>query len=127
MRSPRQLLQDIVDACQVVIDSTPAIEAQFDGDPHLRSHIYLHILIVGEACARMPPTIKDAHPMVPCRPSREDRPYLTAADHRAGPPADAWVDPPAAGAGRADRGAGWGRVDRGHRVAGLSRAGRGRG
>jgi len=67
MRSPRQLLLDILDACQVVLDCTPVVESEFDADPYLRSHVYLHILIVGEACARMPQAIKEAHSTVPWR------------------------------------------------------------
>lgn len=49
MRSDRLRLQDILDAVEVVEKYLPMDRAAFDRDPPLQSHIYRHVMIVGEA------------------------------------------------------------------------------
>lgn len=65
MRSDRLLLQDIIDAAEVVARYLPADRAAFDQDPPIQSHIYRHIMIVGEAVWRLSAAIKAQHPQVP--------------------------------------------------------------
>lgn len=67
MRSDRLLLQDIVDAIQEVIDTTPQTRRDYDRDKLVRSHLIRHIQIIGEAVSRLSPELKNAHPHVPWR------------------------------------------------------------
>lgn len=65
MRSDRLRLQDILDAIDVVTHYLPPDRATFDSDPPLQSHIYRHVMIVGEAAWSPSQPIKDQNPQVP--------------------------------------------------------------
>ena len=65
MRSDRLRLQDILDAIDVIARYLPADRAAFDRDPPLQSHIYRHVMIVGEAGWKLSQEIKDQNPQVP--------------------------------------------------------------
>lgn len=65
MRSDRLRLQDILDAINIIAQYLPADRAAFDRDPPLQSHIYRHVMVVGEAAWRLSQPIKDGHPGVP--------------------------------------------------------------
>ena len=64
MRSDRLRLRDILDAIEVVIANLPPDRATFDADPPIQSHIYRHLLIVGEAAWRLSPAVKQQYPKV---------------------------------------------------------------
>jgi uncharacterized protein with HEPN domain len=49
MRSDRLRLMDILGAIDVVVQYLPADRAAFDRDPPLQSHIFRHVMIIGEA------------------------------------------------------------------------------
>jgi uncharacterized protein with HEPN domain len=59
------LLQDILEAIAVIEQYLPATEAEFDANPPVRSHICLHIQMIGEASARIPQSLRDTCPTVP--------------------------------------------------------------
>ena len=65
MRSERLRLQDILDAIHVIAQYLPSDRAAFDRDPPLQSHIYRHVMIVGEAAWSLSRSIKDKNPQVP--------------------------------------------------------------
>lgn len=65
MRSDRLRMQDILDAIDVIARYLPADRAAFDRDPPLQSHIYRHVMIVGESAWRLSQAIKDRNPHVP--------------------------------------------------------------
>ena len=65
MRYDRLLLQDILDAIDEVLDTTPPTRAAFDADKFLRSHLLRHIQIIGEAAWRLSSPLKDKHPEIP--------------------------------------------------------------
>ena len=65
MRSDRLRLQDILDAIEVVVRYLPADRATFDRDPPLQSHIYRHVMMVGEAARTLSPSIKDQNARIP--------------------------------------------------------------
>ncbi len=65
MRSDRLRLLDILDAIDEVAKYLPADRAAFDRDPPVQSHIYRHVMIVGEAAWQLSQPIKDAYPDVP--------------------------------------------------------------
>lgn len=67
MRSDRLLLRDMIDAMETIRACAPATRAEFDANPPLQSHIYRHLMIVGEAAHRMSKELKLAHPEVPWR------------------------------------------------------------
>ena len=58
MTSDRLRLQDILDAIEVVAKYLPADRAAFDRDPPLQSHIYRHLMIIGEATWSLSQDIK---------------------------------------------------------------------
>jgi uncharacterized protein with HEPN domain len=62
MRSDRLRLEDMLDAIGVVEKYLPVDRAAFDRDPPLQSHIYRHLMIVGEAAWRLSQAIKDQNP-----------------------------------------------------------------
>ena len=66
-RGDRERLTDVLAAVDVVAQYLPANRAAFDADPLLQSHLYRHVLIVGEAMWRLSRELKDAHPDVPWR------------------------------------------------------------
>lgn len=65
MRSDRLRLEDILDAINVVVRYLPSDRASFDRDPPLQSHIYRHIMIIGEAAWNLSQPLKDRNPHVP--------------------------------------------------------------
>ena len=65
MRSDRLLLQDILEAIDEVLDTTPESRAAFDADKLVRSHVLRHIQIIGEASWRLSKALKDRHPEPP--------------------------------------------------------------
>lgn len=65
MRSDWLRLQDILDAIDVVAQYVPADRAAFDRDPPVQSHIYRHVMIVGEAAWSLSQPLKDANPQIP--------------------------------------------------------------
>jgi uncharacterized protein with HEPN domain len=65
MRLDRIRLQDILDAIQVIERYLPADRKAFDNDPPLQSHIYRHLMIVGEAAWTLSDELKKQHPQVP--------------------------------------------------------------
>jgi uncharacterized protein with HEPN domain len=67
VRSDRARLLDVLDAIDVVARYLPTERAAFDNDPPVQSHIYRHVMIVGEACWRLSQPLKDANPQVPWR------------------------------------------------------------
>lgn len=67
MRSDRLLLQDILDAIQEVMQTTPKSRSDYDRDKLVRSHLIRHIQIIGEAAWRLSPELKNANPHVPWR------------------------------------------------------------
>ena len=67
MRSDRVLVQDILDAIAEIRRYLPEDRESFDADPPRQSHIYRHIMIVGEASYRLSTGLKDQHPEIPWR------------------------------------------------------------
>ena len=67
MRTPRLLLQDILDAVAVIEQYTPATVAEFLANPPVQSHVIRHISIIGEAAGRVPQQLRDANAGVPWR------------------------------------------------------------
>ncbi len=65
MRSDRLRLQDIIDAIEVVAQYLPADRATFDRDPPLQSHIYRHVMIVGESAWSLSQAMKEQNPLIP--------------------------------------------------------------
>ena len=66
-RGDRERLLDVLAAVDVVAKYLPADRAAFDADPPVQSHVYRHVMIVGEAMWRLSRELKDAHPEVPWR------------------------------------------------------------
>lgn len=67
MRSDRLRLQDMLDAMAEVALYLPADRAAFDRDPPLQSHVYRHIMIVGEAAWSLSQPLKQQNPQIPWR------------------------------------------------------------
>ena len=65
MRSDRLRLHDILDAIDIVIQYLPADRAMFDRDPPLQSHIYRHMMIIGEAAWSISKELKAQHAELP--------------------------------------------------------------
>lgn len=65
MRPDRLLLQDMLEAIDEVLATTPPTRAAFDADKFVRSHVLRHSQIIGEAAWRLSPQIKDQNPQVP--------------------------------------------------------------
>jgi uncharacterized protein with HEPN domain len=81
MRTARLLLQDILDSIAEVIDTTPATQADFDGDKLKQSHVLRHLAIIGEASSRLPKPLRDANPQIPWRGIIDMRNILIHAYH----------------------------------------------
>jgi uncharacterized protein with HEPN domain len=64
-RGDRLLLQDILEAIAEVHQYLPADRAAFDASAPLRSHVYRHVMIVGEAAGRLSKQLKSRNPQVP--------------------------------------------------------------
>lgn len=67
MRTARLLLQDILEAIEIIDQYTPPTLPAFHANPPVQSHIVRHIAIIGEAAARLPQPLRDANPGVPWR------------------------------------------------------------
>ncbi len=65
MRSDHLRFLDILDACEVILQYTPASRQEFDKDPPLRTHILFHIQIIGEAASKLSQPLRDQYPDVP--------------------------------------------------------------
>jgi uncharacterized protein with HEPN domain len=65
MRSDRLRLEDMRDAIDEVARYLPADRTAFDRDPPVQSHIYRHVMIIGEAAWQLSQVLKDANPLVP--------------------------------------------------------------
>jgi len=65
MRTDRLLLQDMLEAIEEVIETTPAVKADFDASKLVRSHVLRHIQIIGEAAWRLSDETKARAPQVP--------------------------------------------------------------
>ena len=65
MRSDSLRLQDILDAIEIVARYLPTDRAAFDRDPPIQSHIYRHVMMIGEAAWKLSQPLKDQHPQVP--------------------------------------------------------------
>lgn len=75
MRGDRLRLQDILDPIAVIQHDTPPSRQQFDTSAPIRSHILLHIQIIGEAASNLSQTLRDQNPQVPWRPIIRMRNY----------------------------------------------------
>src|SRR5580700_4220059 len=64
-RGNRLRLQDILDAVNEIQRYLPAERAGFDASPLLQSHIFRHVMIVGEATFRLSKDLKQSHPQIP--------------------------------------------------------------
>ena len=67
MRTARLLLQDILEAIEVIGQYTPPTLPEFHANPPVQSHVIRHIAIIGEAASRLPQPLRDASPAVPWR------------------------------------------------------------
>jgi uncharacterized protein with HEPN domain len=67
MRTARLLLEDALEAIDVIVRYTPPSLPAFRADPPVQSHVVRHIAIIGEAAARLPQPLRDAYPAVPWR------------------------------------------------------------
>jgi uncharacterized protein with HEPN domain len=65
VRSDRLRLLDILDAIAEVAKYLPADRDAFDRNPLLQSHIFRHVMIVGEAAWNLSQRIKDQNPHIP--------------------------------------------------------------
>jgi uncharacterized protein with HEPN domain len=64
-RGDRLRLGDILDAIAEVLAHVPADRAAFDTNPYLQSHIFRHVMIIGEAAFQISKTLKSATPQIP--------------------------------------------------------------
>jgi uncharacterized protein with HEPN domain len=67
MRDDPLRLQDILDSIAAIQRHTPPTRPAFDSNEPVRSHILLHIQIIGEAASRLSQTLRDGNPRVPWR------------------------------------------------------------
>ena len=65
MRSDQLRLHDILEAIEVIASYLPPNRASFDRDPPVQSHIYRHVMMVGEAVWNLSKSLKDQNPQVP--------------------------------------------------------------
>lgn len=65
MRSDRLRLLDMLDAIDEVARYLPSDRAAFDANPPVQSHVYRHVMIVGEAAWQLSQPLKDRYPQVP--------------------------------------------------------------
>ena len=68
MRGDRLRLTDILEAIAIIQRDVPATREQFDIDAPIRSHILLHVQIIGEAASRLSQETRDQNPQVPWKP-----------------------------------------------------------
>lgn len=67
MRPDRMLLQDMLEAAEVIRQFVPEDQSAFNADAPLQSHIFRHIMIIGEAAYRLSKGLKDGNPQIPWR------------------------------------------------------------
>jgi len=67
VRPDRLLLEDILEAIDEVIVTTPVTRAEFDGNKFVRSHLVRNIQIIGEAAWRLSRELTEQYPKVPWR------------------------------------------------------------
>jgi uncharacterized protein with HEPN domain len=65
MRSDSLRLRDILDAIAAIQRHVPATRDEFDRSETIRSHILLHVQIIGEAASKLSEQLKDQNPQVP--------------------------------------------------------------
>jgi uncharacterized protein with HEPN domain len=65
MRTDALRLQDILDAIAAIERHTPATREAFNNSEPIRSHILLHVQIIGEAASRLSPQIRIDNSQVP--------------------------------------------------------------
>jgi uncharacterized protein with HEPN domain len=81
MRTPRVLLQDILESIAEITESTPTTDAEFAANKLVQSHVLRHIAIIGEAASRLPHSLRDANPIIPWRRIIDMRNILIHAYH----------------------------------------------
>ncbi len=59
MRGDRLRLSDIIDAIMIIERDTPDSREKFDADTPIKSHILLHIQIIGEAASKLSQSLRD--------------------------------------------------------------------
>lgn len=64
-RSDRLRLQDILDAIAEVDRYFPVDRVVFNANPLLQSHIFRHVMIIGEAAFRLSKEFKASYPQIP--------------------------------------------------------------
>ena len=64
-RGDRLRLLDILDSIVEVQRHLPPDRAAFDRNPMLQSHLFRHVMIVGEAAFRLSKELKTRYPQVP--------------------------------------------------------------
>ena len=67
MRNAPLLLQDMLEAIDVIARYTPGSFEEFEADPPVQSHVIRHIAIIGEAASRVPKEVRDANVDIPWR------------------------------------------------------------
>ena len=67
MRPDRLLVQDLLDAIEEVLATTPSSRAEFGSNKFIQSHVLRYIQIIGEAAWRLSQNLKDRHPEIPWR------------------------------------------------------------
>jgi len=65
MRSDVLRLQDILDAIAAIQRHTPTVREVFDATEPIRSHILLHVQIIGEAASKLSRRVREDNPQVP--------------------------------------------------------------
>lgn len=68
MRSDRIRLLDVLEAIDVITRDLPKSREEFDASPPMRSHVLLHVQIIGEAASKLSDVLCDQHPQVPWKP-----------------------------------------------------------
>jgi uncharacterized protein with HEPN domain len=64
MRGDGLRLHDILDAIAAIERHTPASRKEFDSAEPIRSHILLHVQIIGEAASKLSEQLRTDHPQV---------------------------------------------------------------
>lgn len=67
MRHDRLLLEDILASIDEIAGTLPASRDAFLVDKFVQSHVYRHVMIIGEACWRLDGATKALRPEVPWR------------------------------------------------------------
>ncbi len=67
MRRDQERLRDILDAIEKIERYIPRGRAAFDNDELLQTWMVHHILIIGEAAARVSPAFRGLHTAIPWR------------------------------------------------------------